>query len=72
MINTFYREEYRFIFTASIMDSFAEPTEYTARMAGFSLYVSNTTIKEHGYLCFHELQTIVGTPLEDQWIDPAP
>lgn len=69
MINTFYWEEYRFIFTASIMDSFAEPTGYTARMAGFFLYVSNTTIKEHGYICFRKLQNVVGTPLEDQRIN---
>lgn len=69
MISTFYGEEYRIIFTASIMDSFAEPTVYTARMAGFFLYVSNTTTKEHGYLCFHELQNAVGTPLLDQRIN---
>lgn len=68
MISTLYGEEYRFIFTASIMDSFAEPTGYTS-MAGFFLYVSNTTIKEHRYICFHELQNVVGTPLEDQRIN---
>ena len=44
------------------------PTEYTSRMAGFFLYVSNTTSKEDGYLCFHEIQTVTGTPLEDQRI----
>lgn len=69
MISTFYGEEYRFIFTASIMDSVAEPTGYTSRMAGFFLYVSNTTIKEHRYICFHELQNVVGTPLLDQRIN---
>lgn len=51
------------------MDSFAEPTGYTARMAGFSLYVSNTTIKEHGYICFHNIQRVNGPPLEDQQIN---
>lgn len=69
MISTFYGEEYRIIFTASIIDSFAEPTVYTAHMAGFFLYVSNTTTKEQGYICFHELQTAVGTPLLDQRIN---
>lgn len=38
-------------------------------MAGFSLYVSNTTSKDDGYLCFHEIQNAVGTPSEDQRID---
>ena len=37
-------------------------------MAGFFLYVSNTTSKEDGYLCFHEIQTVTGTPSEDQRI----
>lgn len=37
-------------------------------MAGFFLYVSNTTLKENGYLCFHEIQTVAGTPAEDQTI----
>lgn len=69
MISTFYGEEYRIIFIASIMDSFAEPTVYTARMAGFFLYVSNTTTKEQGYICFHELQNAVGTPLLVQRIN---
>lgn len=69
MISSFYGEEYRSIFTASIMDSFAEPTEYTARMAGFSLYVSNTTIKEQGYICFHNIQRVNGPPLVDQQIN---
>lgn len=33
------------------------PTVYARRMAGFYLYVSNTTSKENGHLCFHENQT---------------
>lgn len=37
-------------------------------MAGFSLYVSNTTSKDDGHLCFHEIQNAVGTPSEDQRI----
>lgn len=44
------------------------PGPYTNRMAGFSLYVSNTTLKEDGHLCFHEIQTVRGTPLENQKI----
>ena len=39
-----------------------DPTPYTSRMAGFFLYVSNTTSKENGYLCFHDME---GMPRED-------
>ena len=38
-------------------------------MAGFFLYISNTTSKEDGHLCFHEIQTVNGTPSEDQRIN---
>lgn len=38
-------------------------------MAGFFLYVSNTTYKEDGHLCFHEIQTVSGTHSEDQKIN---
>lgn len=38
-------------------------------MAGFFLYVSNTTSKKDGHLCFHEIQTAPGTPLPDQKIN---
>ena len=38
-------------------------------MAGFYLYVSNTTFKEDVHLCFHELQRVNGTPSEDQRIN---
>ncbi|XP_065934065.1 angiopoietin-1 receptor-like [Magallana gigas] len=50
-------------------DNKPKPTVYTARMAGFFLYVSNTTVKEHGYSCFHEMQRVNGTPSEDQRIN---
>ena len=46
-----------------------EPSTYSSRMAGFSLYVSNTTSKNNGRLCFHETQKQNGTPLEDQRIN---
>lgn len=49
-------------------DNKQSPTIYTSRMAGFFLYISNTTSKEDGYLCFHEIQNKTGTPLEDQSI----
>lgn len=42
------------------------PTAHTSRMAGYYLYVSNTTSKEDGHLCFHEIQTVNRTPSEDQ------
>lgn len=45
------------------------PTIFTSRMAGFFLYVSNTTSKEDGNLCFHEIQRVNGTPSEDQRIN---
>lgn len=38
-------------------------------MAGFYLYVSNSTSKEDGHLCFHEIQTLNGTPSEVQRIN---
>lgn len=44
------------------------PTSLTERMAGFFLYVSNTTSKDDGHLCFHEIQTVNRTPSEDQRI----
>lgn len=44
------------------------PTTFTSRLAGFSLYVSNTTSKDDGHLCFHEIQNAEGTPSEDQRI----
>nr|XP_022310747.1 receptor-type tyrosine-protein phosphatase epsilon-like isoform X2 [Crassostrea virginica] len=50
-------------------DNMPKPSAYTARMAGFFLYVSNTTSKEDGHLCFHEIQTVNGTPSEDQKIN---
>lgn len=51
------------------MDLVSVPTGLTARMAGFFLYVSNTTSKEDGHLCFHEIQTVNRTPSEDQSIN---
>lgn len=45
------------------------PTSLTERMAGFFLYVSNTTSKDDGHLCFHEIQTVNRTPSEDQRIN---
>ncbi|XP_065922372.1 uncharacterized protein [Magallana gigas] len=39
--------------------------ENARRMAGFYLYVSNTTLKETGHLCFHENQTKQEMILED-------
>lgn len=35
-------------------------------MAGFSLYVSNTTSKRDGLLCFDDMQSSLRPPLEDQ------
>ncbi|XP_078327577.1 uncharacterized protein LOC111116527 isoform X2 [Crassostrea virginica] len=46
-----------------------EPPAFTHRMAGFFLYVSNTTSKEDGHLCFHEIQTVNSTPSADQKIN---
>ncbi|XP_061191096.1 multiple epidermal growth factor-like domains protein 10 [Saccostrea echinata] len=49
-------------------DNVPSPGAYYGRFAGFFLYVSNTTVKDDGYLCFHEIQTVVGTPTENQTI----
>lgn len=38
-------------------------------MAGFYLYVSNSTSTKDGHLCFHEMQTLSGTPSEVQRIN---
>ncbi|XP_061170840.1 multiple epidermal growth factor-like domains protein 10 [Saccostrea echinata] len=57
-INIFYRTDNR-----------PSPSPYVPRMAGFFLYVSNSTSRHDGYLCFHEIQNVVGTPSEDQRIN---
>ncbi|XP_062605100.1 uncharacterized protein LOC134266910, partial [Saccostrea cucullata] len=57
-INIFYRT-----------DNLPSPSVYVPRFAGFFLYVSNTTSKSEGHLCFHEIQTVHGTPVEDQMIN---
>lgn len=49
-------------------DNFQMPTSYTSRIAGFFLYVSNTTSKYGSHLCFHEIQTVNRTPSENQRI----
>ncbi|XP_061166292.1 multiple epidermal growth factor-like domains protein 10 [Saccostrea echinata] len=49
-------------------DNLPSPSPYTTRFAGFFLYVSNTTFRDDGYLCFHEIQTVDGTPTENQTI----
>ncbi|XP_056002334.1 multiple epidermal growth factor-like domains protein 11 [Ostrea edulis] len=57
MINIYYRT-----------DNFPSPGAFYDRFAGFFLYVSNTTSKDDGHLCFHEIQNVNGTPSEDQRI----
>ncbi|XP_062608626.1 uncharacterized protein LOC134270416, partial [Saccostrea cucullata] len=57
-INIFYRT-----------DNYPSPSAYTGRFAGFSLFISNTTSKYDGHLCFHEIQNVNGTPIEDQRIN---
>lgn len=41
-----------------------DPGPYVDRMAGFSLYVSNTTSKDHGHLCYKDKSG--GTPSVNQ------
>ncbi|XP_062597070.1 multiple epidermal growth factor-like domains protein 10 [Saccostrea cucullata] len=50
-------------------DNVRSPGAFYDRFAGFYLYVSNTTSKENGKRCFHELQNVNGTPSEDQRIN---
>lgn len=45
---------------------FLEPNVYVSRMAGFSVYVSNTTSKKEGLLCFHDNSSTKGKPSVDQ------
>ncbi|XP_056002226.1 platelet endothelial aggregation receptor 1-like isoform X4 [Ostrea edulis] len=49
-------------------DNLPIPSVYTSGFAGFFLYVSNTTSKDDGHLCFHEIQNVTGTPIEIQTI----
>lgn len=42
---------------------------YTGRVAGFFVYVSNTTSKDDGYLCYHDKSTKEGTLSSDQHIN---
>ncbi|XP_061171007.1 multiple epidermal growth factor-like domains protein 10 [Saccostrea echinata] len=50
-------------------DNIPSPGRWFHRFAGFFLYVSNTTSKDDGHLCLHEIQTVNGTPTEDQRIN---
>ncbi|XP_062581631.1 uncharacterized protein LOC134243391 [Saccostrea cucullata] len=50
-------------------DNLPRPSPFVGRLAGFSLYVSNTSCKDDGHLCFHEIQNKEGTPSEDQRIN---
>nr|XP_022312235.1 uncharacterized protein LOC111117410 [Crassostrea virginica]XP_022312236.1 uncharacterized protein LOC111117410 [Crassostrea virginica] len=50
-------------------DNLPRPTSFTSRMAGFFLYISNTTCKDDAKLCFHEIQTLNTTPSEDKRIN---
>nr|XP_022311822.1 receptor-type tyrosine-protein phosphatase T-like [Crassostrea virginica]XP_022311823.1 receptor-type tyrosine-protein phosphatase T-like [Crassostrea virginica]XP_022311824.1 receptor-type tyrosine-protein phosphatase T-like [Crassostrea virginica] len=45
-----------------------KPHGFSQRLAGFFLYVSNTTRKEDGHLCFHEIQPENNKPSDDQSI----
>ncbi|XP_056002273.1 protein draper-like isoform X3 [Ostrea edulis] len=56
-INIYYRTENK-----------PSPGAYYNRFAGFFLYVSNTTSKDDGHRCFHEIQPVTGTPVENQTI----
>ncbi|XP_052692275.1 uncharacterized protein LOC128170528 [Crassostrea angulata] len=43
-------------------------SQYKDRLAGFFLYVSNSTTKDGGFLCFHDLSTVKSTISWDQKI----
>ncbi|XP_056002342.1 coadhesin-like [Ostrea edulis] len=49
-------------------DNSPNPGSFSSRFVGFFLYVSNTTSKDDGHLCFHEIQNVTGTPIENQLI----
>lgn len=42
-------------------------SQYKDRLAGFFLYVSNSTTKDGGFLCFHDLSTVKSTISWDKW-----
>lgn len=39
------------------MFAFSDHSQYLDRFAGFFVYVSNTTSKDNGYLCYHDEST---------------
>ncbi|XP_062597119.1 platelet endothelial aggregation receptor 1-like, partial [Saccostrea cucullata] len=49
-------------------DNTPSPGAFYNRFAGFFVYVSNTTSRQDGHLCFHEIQTEDRTPTENQTI----
>ncbi|XP_061185045.1 uncharacterized protein LOC133193085 [Saccostrea echinata] len=49
-------------------DNFPSPGAFYDRFAGFFLFVSNTTAQSDGHLCFHDIQNVNGTPIENQTI----
>lgn len=56
-INIIKHKQYRlseFCLNVLILFFFLENSVYVSRFLGFSLYVSNTTKKEDGILCFHD------------------
>lgn len=53
-----------FLFLTYVIDR----GQYKDRLAGFFLYVSNSTTKDDGFLCFHDLSTKQSTISWDQKI----
>lgn len=51
------------------MFAFSDYSQYLDRIAGFFVYVSNTTSKDDGYLCYHDESTDQNMMSEDQHIN---
>lgn len=51
------------------MFAFSENSEIFWRIAGFFVYISNTTSKDDGYLCYHDESTDQNMMSEDQHIN---
>ena len=61
--------KYSFLYKTANITSILGPNGFSDRLAGFFLYVSNTTNTENYRLCFHEIQSENNKPSDDQRIN---
>ena len=61
--------KYNLMYKTANITSILGPNGLSDRLAGFFLYVSNTTSTENYRLCFHEIQPENNKPSDDQRIN---